>query len=82
MQSQWRYHRNPHWLQPGAEEPFMIAHIAEAFLPPVIDMTTGTEQIVVYMPQRREISPGGPKYGSPEMTDAGQALSAAVPWSH
>lgn len=48
---------------------FKISHTAETFLPPVIDLATGTEQTFVYTPQRQQASPERPKYGSRQMTD-------------
>lgn len=48
---------------------FKIPHTAETFLPPIIDLATGTEQTFVYMPQRHQTFPESPKYGNWQMTD-------------
>lgn len=48
---------------------FKIPHTAETFLPPVIDLVTGTEQTFVYMPQHRRGASQSLRYGSPEITN-------------
>ncbi|EEP80532.1 predicted protein [Uncinocarpus reesii 1704] len=53
---------------------FRLPHLAETFLPPLLDPFTGEEQIFVYTPQIHASQWSGsrlsiPKYGSWEMTD-------------
>ncbi|KAJ5593898.1 uncharacterized protein N7459_000106 [Penicillium hispanicum] len=48
---------------------FKLPHTADTFLPPIIDLVTGTEQTFAYMPQCHQGSLRGSKYGSPKMTD-------------
>jgi hypothetical protein len=55
-----------HYIQ---QVTFVIAHIAETFLPPVIDAGSGREQTFVYIPQHQQGPPRSPKYGTWKMTD-------------